>query len=131
MEGDTPPQSFEEYIEELLKVAIQAGISYSDFWEMTVGEISLIVDAYNKKQVEDYKIQLSLDYQLAANISHFMGRVLNGKQIPSLQETYPSLFSDENEVEQKEDKSLAFALQKEQFLDYIYECKKMRGDKSK
>ena len=30
MEGETPPKSFEEYIEELLKVAIQAGISYSD-----------------------------------------------------------------------------------------------------
>lgn len=128
MEEETPPKSFEEYIEELLKVAIQAGISYSDFWEMTVGEVTLIVEAYNKKQEEEYKIQLSLDYQLAANISYFVGRVLNGKQIPSLQKTYPSLF---NEVEQKEDKSLAFALQKEQFLDYVYECKKMRGDKSK
>lgn len=126
MEGEAPPQSFEEYIEELLKVAIQAGISYSDFWEMTIGEISLIVDAYNKKQVEDYKIQLSLDYQLAANISHFMGRVLNGKQIPSLQETYPSLL---NEVEQKEVKSSA--IQKELLIDFAIRHNKMRGDKSK
>lgn len=129
MEGETPPKSFEEYIEELLKVAIQAGISYSDFWEMTVGEVTLIVETYNKKQEEEYKIQLSLDYQLASNIAYFVGLALNGKQIPSLQKTYPSLFNEE--VKQKEDKSLAFALQKEQFLDYVYEYKKMRGDKSK
>jgi len=126
MEGEAPPQSFEEYIEELLKVAIQAGISYSDFWEMTVGEVTLIVEAYNKKQLEDYKIQLSLDYQLAANISHFMGIVLNGKQIPSLQETYPSLL---NEVEQKEIKSSA--IQKELLIDFAIRHNKMRGDKSK
>lgn len=126
MEGEAPPQSFEEYIEELLKVAIQAGISYSDFWEMTVGEVTLIVEAYNKKQLEDYKIQLSLDYQLAANISHFMGRVLNGKQIPSLQETYSSLL---NEVEQKEIKSSA--IQKELLIDFAIRHNKMRGDKSK
>lgn len=93
---------------------------------MTVGEVTLIVEAYNKKQLEDYKIQLSLDYQLAANISHFMGRVLNGKQIPSLQETYPSLL---NEVEQKEVKSSA--IQKELLIDFAIRHNKMRGDKSK
>lgn len=126
MEGETPPKSFEEYIEELLKVAIQAGISYSDFLEMTVGEVTLIVEAYNKKQEEDYKIQLSLDYQLASNIAYFVGLTLNGKQIPSLQKTYPSLF---NEVEQKEVKSSA--IQKELLIDFAIRHNKMRGDKSK
>lgn len=126
MEGETPPKSFEEYIEELLKVAIQAGISYSDFLEMTVGEVTLIVEAYNKKQEEEYKIQLSLDYQLASNIAYFVGLALNGKQIPSLQKTYPSLF---NEVEQKEVKSSA--IQKELLIDFAIRHNKMRGDKSK
>lgn len=126
MEGETPPKSFEEYIEELLKVAIQAGISYSDFWEMTVGEVTLIVEAYNKKQEEEYKIQLSLDYQLASNIAYFVGLALNGKQIPSLQKIYPSLF---NEVEQKEVKSSA--IQKELLIDFAIRHNKMRGDKSK
>ena len=126
MEGETPPKSFEEYIEELLKVAIQAGISYSDFLEMTVGEVTLIVEAYNKKQEEEYKIQLSLDYQLASNIAYFVGLALNGKQIPSLQKTYPSLFK---EVEQKEVKSSA--IQKELLIDFAIRHNKMRGDKSK
>lgn len=126
MEGETPPKSFEEYIEELLKVAIQAGISYSDFLEMTIGEVTLIVEAYNKKQEEEYKIQLSLDYQLASNIAYFVGLTLNGKQIPSLQKTYPSLF---NEVEQKEVKSSA--IQKELLIDFAIRHNKMRGDKSK
>ncbi len=126
MEGETPPKSFEEYIEELLKVAIQAGISYSDFLEMTIGEVTLIVEAYNKKQEEEYKIQLSLDYQLASNIAYFVGLALNGKQIPSLQKTYPSLF---NEVEQKEVKSSA--IQKELLIDFAIRHNKMRGDKSK
>lgn len=126
MEGETPPKSFEEYIEELLKVAIQAGISYSDFLEMTVGEVTLIVEAYNKKQEEEYKIQLSLDYQLASNIAYFVGLALNGKRIPSLQKTYPSLF---NEVEQKEVKSSA--IQKELLIDFAIRHNKMRGDKSK
>ena len=126
MEGETPPKSFEEYIEELLKVAIQAGISYSDFLEMTIGEVTLIIEAYNKKQEEEYKIQLSLDYQLASNIAYFVGLALNGKQIPSLQKTYPSLFS---EVEQKEVKSSA--IQKELLIDFAIRHNKMRGDKSK
>ena len=126
MEGETPPKSFEEYIEELLKVAIQAGISYSDFLEMTIGEVTLIVEAYNKKQEEEYKIQLSLDYQLASNIVYFVGLALNGKQIPSLQKTYPSLF---NEVEQKEVKSST--IQKELLIDFAIRHNKMRGDKSK
>ena len=126
MEGETPPKSFEEYIEELLKVAIQAGISYSDFLEMTIGEVTLIVEAYNKKQEEEYKIQLSLDYQLASNIAYFVGLTLNGKQIPSLQKVYPSLF---NEVEQKEVKSST--IQKELLIDFAIRHNKMRGDKSK
>lgn len=126
MEGETPPKSFEEYIEELLKVAIQAGISYSDFLEMTIGEVTLIVEAYNKKQEEQYKIQLSLDYQLASNIAYFVGLALNGKQIPSLQKIYPSLF---NEVEQKEVKSST--IQKELLIDFAIRHNKMRGDKSK
>ena len=56
---------------------------------MTVGEVTLIVEAYNKKQEEEYKIQLSLDYQLASNIAYFVGLTLNGKQIPSLQKLIP------------------------------------------
>lgn len=110
---------------QLLKIALQAGIEYSDFWEMTVGEIVFIVDCYNEKANMEYKKDLAVNYALAQNIAVAVSCHFAGKQPPSLYETYPGLFK-EQQPEEKEDKR--WMLYKEQMIDFANRHNKKRGE---
>lgn len=88
---------------------------------MTIGEILLIIESYNKKSEDDYKTKLAVNYALAVNISQFVGKVLNGKPIPSFRETYPDLFKDE------EYESQQWMVYKERLMDFANRHNKRRG----
>lgn len=103
-----------------------AGISYSEFWEMTLAEIYIICDSYNMKQEEELKTKLSMNYNLANLISIFVNLRLNGNEIPTLQQTYPNLFEVVEEQNEKDDKS--WMIYKEQFLDFAHSHNKKWGE---
>lgn len=117
--------SFEEYLQELLKIAIRAGINYSEFWEMTLYEIEIVCDSYNQKQQEDFKTKIAMNYNLANLTSIFVNLRMNGKEIPTLQQTYPDLF----EGEQEEAEDMSWQIYKEQFMDFANSHNKKWGEK--
>lgn len=96
-----------------LTFVAQAGITYSEFFDMTWGEVVPIVQVYMKKQEDEIKSKLALNYSLADMISYFTCLRLNGNKIPSLQESYPELIKDKK---QKQD--MSWMVWKEQFIDY-------------
>lgn len=98
---------------------------------MTIKEVILIIEAYNKRTTNELKQSLIMNYNLAQNIAVAVDCRLNGKKPPSLYETYPDLFKEEKEQEEENKKALALALYKEQFIDFANHHNKMRGEKNK
>lgn len=78
-----------------MPVAIHAGISYHDFWDMTLGEIMSVLDAEVKRQEAVEKSRIVNEYSLAAMI----GLAFNGK-LPPIYRLYPDMFPElEKKVE--------------------------------
>jgi len=58
---------------------------------MTIGEITLTIQTFQKREETKAKEILATNYNLACMITDFIGRSLNGQSIPTIQEVYPSL----------------------------------------
>lgn len=93
---------------------------------MTVGEIIFAIECYNERTREEYKKDLALNYALAQNIAVAVSANLSGQKAPSLYETYPDLFREEQPLQ--EDKT--WMLYKEQFIDFAQAHNKKRGEKA-
>lgn len=91
--------------------ALQAGLSISDFWNSTLDEIECYIKAYNEKVKSD----ITLSYLTAKQTAQFIGLSLNGKEIPSLYESYPSLFTAEAAAEVE---AIQLEIMKEQMLAF-------------
>lgn len=92
-------------LEGMLNNALQVGISYKDFWDLSFAEYRLIVDAYNTKQLESQKNTIAYNYLLARDISYFVGLAMSGniKKIPKLEELYPDVYLQKEEQEEQKD----------------------------
>ena len=97
-----------------LTFASQAGISYSEYFDMTWGEVVPVIEVYMKKQEDEIKSKIALNYSLADMISYFVCLRLDGKKIPNLHESYPDLFK---EIKQKP-KEFPYEVWREQFREY-------------
>jgi hypothetical protein len=81
------------------------GISEEQFWNMTIAELERAVKSKQrvaKAQAEaEAKTKASLDYILADLIGKSVARIYSSSaKLPTLEETYPSLF-DSKEVEEE------------------------------
>ena len=65
-------------MQKLAKTAIKAGVSLSDFWNMTPGEIYLVIEAWNEQEEERVKAQLGINYALAQTIALAIGSSFSG-----------------------------------------------------
>ena len=83
--------SLKSYFERILPMALDAGMSIVQFWDSTVGEIKLMIDAFNRKRKSD----ISDVYLNAKLIASFVGCSINGKQIPEIYDLFPEMFADE------------------------------------
>ena len=71
---------------------------------MTIGEILLVIKSFQKREETKAKEILATNYNSAYMIASFVGNMLNGKKIPSINELYPNEFPiEEKPIE--EDKS--------------------------
>ena len=96
--------------EDILPPALQSGISISEYWYLTYGEIKVTIDAYQANQKLHIREQASLHYMLANLIGISASRLTNDKaEYPSLKEAYPSIFSDIVEEPAQQDWRLAKA----------------------
>lgn len=81
-------------MKELCKVGIEYGLPLDAFWNMTLDEVMLYLDARREREEIDLKTKLLYDYSLARNIASFVGYTLNGKQIPEFEKIYPDIAAD-------------------------------------
>lgn len=98
---------------------------------MTIKEVVMIIEAFNERTKNDFKQTLALNYSLAQTIAVAVDCRLNGKQPPSLYETYPDLFAEELKEKRAKEQAAALELYKAQFLDFANRHNKRRGEKNK
>ena len=100
---------------------------------MTIGEINLQIETFQEKEKIKAKETLAVNYNLAYMVANFVGRSLNGKKIPSINELYPDTFETKSIEERKQElleRSINdanyIALQKEKLLDFAIARNKQR-----
>ena len=93
---------------------------------MTNYEIIQYLKAIQQKQKEQREA-IYLEAQLTAN---FVGYVLNGKQIPPIQNVFPETFKVA-EQDKKKQEELQLALYKEQMIDWAKAHNKQRAKQKK
>lgn len=93
---------------------------------MTNYEIIQYLKAIQQKQKEQREA-IYIQAQLTAN---FVGYVLNGKQIPPIQNVFPETFK-EAEQDKKKQEELQLALYKEQMIDWANAHNKQRAKTKK
>ena len=93
---------------------------------MTNYEIIQYLKAIQQKQKEQREA-IYLEAQLTAN---FVGYVLNGKQIPPIQNVFPEAFKVA-EQDKKKQEELQLALYKEQMIDWAKAHNKQRAKTKK
>lgn len=88
--------SLTEYIENnVLPVAIQAGIDITQFYDLTLGEIYLIIDQYKEKVKMQQLFNAQNQYYTAMFTVTFLGASLKGMRVPDIEEMFPDLFDQE------------------------------------
>lgn len=72
-----------------MPVAIMAGVSYSDYWKMTIGEIRRVVQRYS----EYVSAETDMKSKLAAFIAYNTACCVRTRALPSsIEQTFPALF---------------------------------------
>lgn len=102
-------------IEELLKVALKCNISFFDFWNMTVGEVNMVINCYVDKLNDEMIQKNHLTYNLAYLTARFVNSSLSGHHIP----TYEEVFEPDKKGEDN-----SWIYYKEKLIDYQEEWNK-------
>ena len=136
MKGDRGNSSSPFFIESMaynwLQVALDIGITETEFWDMTFAEVERAVRSYERKKERSQREKASFDYILADLIGKSVARVYNSANVmPTLSATYPTLFSQEDETEalQKKKDEMS-AIRFKQFAD-SFNARFKEVDKSK
>lgn len=80
----------------LVPRALESGVRYFDYWELTLKEINWHLTAKQLAEKESFKQRAQLDYQLASLISRGQAMAMGGKgKFPTLFAAYPGLFAEE------------------------------------
>lgn len=69
-------------------------------------------------------------YEQSVLTATFVGAMLSGKQIPSIQEIYPSLFDDTEETKKEDDDLRKMAFLRDQFIDFAERHNQQRRQES-
>ena len=95
-------------------MVIQYGLTFDDFWNMTIKEINIFIRAVQERE----KVKYSTTYLQSSLTANFVGCVINGKEIPPIHQIFPELFKDEERIAQEKQEQLRQMLYKEQMLDW-------------
>ena len=85
---------------------MRAGVGVLEYWDLTLGEIKLVLETYRDTQQQAAEEKLSITYNQAVMIADFVNLRFNGKQLPSFNEVFPNLA--QNKMSEKEKKELEY-----------------------
>jgi len=122
-------------IEELYPKALESGISPLSFWELTLGEVVQMINAYQRKREiynKDIAIQQSfLSNQLLIGIHNMLGQKENAIDTLQLWDYFPELFAEEKIIYdkyQKENQQYEMAESRYSYAERYNEILKKKGD---
>ena len=81
---------------ELFPNALDAGVSVSEFWELSIAEINNIIASYKRKEVKRFKEKVQLCFLQADVIGNALFRQENEKKIQPW-DVYPAIFKEEKQ----------------------------------
>lgn len=107
-----------DYIKES---ALLSGINIREYYDYSYAEILDSINAYNKQNEYILKQNTMNGYNVARMTANFVGCILSGEDMPSIEDIYPSIFTkdiirDNSLPENGMTNDLI--LLKEQFLDF-------------
>ena len=120
------PKTLEELFNRILPIALRAGISIFDFWDYTLGELTLILNNYKEVEEARAKETITVSYNQAVMIAQFVGLQMNGKKIPSMEELFPTMRAEKQAAQSEEIEYKKAMLLKEQFMFYANAHNKQR-----
>lgn len=81
--------------------ALDIGISYKEYWNMTLPELQAMFDSYHRVQKIKAQEQATYDYRLANMIGWSVGRAFNSaNKFGPISDYFPELFDSEEIQEQ-------------------------------
>ena len=114
----------EGMFKQLLPIAIECGISHWEFWDLTFGEISLLIKVRNKREKQRLQEAAAFNYSLAHLIGLSVARLMDkNAKYPPIHEAFPNLFDDVDLTPKKQDWRIA----KERLMRYAEAHNKKRG----
>lgn len=91
-------------------------------------EIIILLDSHKRKEESRAKEVIARNYNLASMIAGFVGRTLNGKHLPELEELYPALVSVEQmEAQQKQQEEREALRYKMKFMNFAMNANAQRA----
>lgn len=107
-----------DYIKES---ALLSGINIREYYDYSYAEILDSINAYNKQNEYILKQNTTNGYNVARMTANFVGCILSGEDMPSIEDIYPSIFTKDiirdNSVPEN-GMTNDLILLKEQFLDF-------------
>lgn len=107
-----------DYIKES---ALLSGINIREYYDYSYAEILDSINAYNKQNEYILKQNTMNGYNVARMTANFVGCILSGEDMPSIEDIYPSIFTKDiirdNSVPEN-GMTNNLILLKEQFLDF-------------
>jgi hypothetical protein len=112
-----------QLFEQLLPIAMKCGISIWEYWELTYGEIALVIENHNEMEMQRVREQATMNYIHAHLVSLSVARLMDkNAKYPPIHEVYSNLFEAPIE-EKKED----WRIVKERMSRYAEAHNKKRG----
>ena len=116
------------YISDLYVNFLDAGYTPKLFWELSIGEVTDMIDSYLKRQQleeERTKAQLKqtavFNHIQAQQIYNYLSTLFsNDVEIRPVEAYFPELFKEEAEKKSEEEKQLQVELHKAQFEEFAY-----------
>ena len=93
---------------------------------MTLKEIRIVVDNFITEKENETKITKIKLYNQAYLNSLFIGKMISGKTIPSLEEIFPDVTGVTQEVKEEKKVDNSWIIVKERMIDFANEANKRR-----
>ncbi len=103
--------------------ALDCGINPDQFWEMSLLEITDIMDSYRRRVESKTKQDIMLKHFLARDIGQHIALSIHGSdeaQIAELWDFFPDLFAEEKEEAELRKQAHQLAVYKAQMQDFAY-----------
>ena len=108
--------------EKFLPRALRSGIALNDFYDYTLKDIKLIIDAYDDNELDRLKMEAQMNYANAICLTSFIATLMSkDAKAPKFEDVYAFLYNAEElaEIEQQKEEAKRQAELKKQQASWV------------